>query len=97
MALNIFYTKRAKETITSVYIFIQQKFGDHVADKFIKKTEKTIKLISEQPYMFKESSFELNVRIGLITKQTSIFYRVNNNSIHILFFWNNLQEPLVFK
>lgn len=47
--------------------------------------------------MFKESSFEVNVRIGLITKQTSIFYRVNNNSIHILFFWNNLQEPIVFK
>ncbi|MFF5379624.1 type II toxin-antitoxin system RelE/ParE family toxin [Pedobacter suwonensis] len=94
MALSIFYTKRAKETITLVYLSIQQKFGDRVANKFIKKTEKTIKLISEQPYMFKESSFEINVRIALITKQTSIFYRVTNDSIHILFFWNNLQEPL---
>lgn len=36
--------------------------------------------------MFKESSFEINVRIGLITKQTSIFYRVINSSNHILFF-----------
>ncbi|MCX2492690.1 hypothetical protein OQX63_04350 [Pedobacter sp. PF22-3] len=44
MALNIFYTKRAKETITSVYIFIQQKFGDHVADKFIKKNGKNNKI-----------------------------------------------------
>jgi len=94
MALDVFYTKRAKETITSVYLFIQQKFGDSVADKFIKKAEKTIKLISEHPYMFKESSFEVNVRIGLITKQTSVFYRVTNNAIHILFFWNNQQEPL---
>ncbi|SFA44759.1 hypothetical protein SAMN04488511_104188 [Pedobacter suwonensis] len=40
MALSIFYTKRAKETITLVYFFIQQKFGDRVADEFIKKTEK---------------------------------------------------------
>lgn len=86
MALSIFYTESAKETITSVYLFTPQKFGDRVADKFIKKTEKTIKLISEQPYMFKESSFEINVRIGLITKQTSIFYRVINSSNHILFF-----------
>lgn len=44
MALSIFYIKSAKETITSVYLFTPQKFGDRVADKFIKKNGKNDKI-----------------------------------------------------
>ncbi|MEO6150067.1 MAG: type II toxin-antitoxin system RelE/ParE family toxin [Mucilaginibacter sp.] len=95
MALEIFYTERFKETLASVYHFILNKFGLSTADKFIAKAEKTIALMAEQPYMFKASAFDENVRVGLITSQCSLFYRVTSSSIHLLFFWDNRQEPIL--
>ena len=95
MSLQVFYTPRSKETLASVYNFIQNKFGTNSADKFAAKAEKTISLIAEYPFMFKASSIDENVRIGLISKQTSLFYRVTDSSIHLLFFWDNRQEPIL--
>jgi plasmid stabilization system protein ParE len=85
MSLQIFYTPRSKETLASVYNFIQNKFGANSADKFASKAEKTILLIAEYPLKFKAASIDENVRIGLISKQTSLFYRVTDSSIHLLF------------
>ena len=90
--LEIYYTPRAKETLISVYQFIFKKFGRGAADKFLVKAEKTISLLPKQPFMFKASTIDNNVRVGLITRQCSIFYQVTEDSIHLLFFWDNRQE-----
>jgi plasmid stabilization system protein ParE len=95
MSLSIFYTPRSKETLSSVYNFIQNKFGISSAEKFGTKAEKTISLIAEHPFIFKASAIDKNVRIGLISKQTSLFYRVTDTSIHLLFFWDNRQDPVL--
>jgi plasmid stabilization system protein ParE len=93
MSLQIFYTPHSKETLGAVYNFINLKFGRRSADEFVLKAEKTIQLIVQHPLMFKASTIDENVRIGLISKQTSLFYRVTDTSIHLLFFWDNRQEP----
>jgi plasmid stabilization system protein ParE len=95
MSLYIFYTPRSTETFQSVHDFINNKFGVNAADNFISKTEKIVTLISDHPLMFKASAIDKNVRIALITKQTSLFYRVTDNSIHLLFFWDNRQQPFM--
>jgi plasmid stabilization system protein ParE len=95
MSLTIFYTPRSKETLSSVYDFIINKFGAGAANKFAENAEKITSLIAEHPFMFKASEIDENVRIALISKQTSLFYRVTDNSIHLLFFWDNRQEPLL--
>lgn len=97
MILPILYTPRSKQTLASVYGFIENKFGVRSADKFLDKAENVIRLMSTQPYMFKASSIDEQVRIALITKQTSLFYKVTDNSIHLLFFWDNRQEPVLPK
>ena len=95
MSLTIFYTPRSEETLTSVYNFIYNKFGERSANKFVLKAEKTISLIATQPFMFKASTIDENVRIGFINKQCSIFYRITDTSVHLLFFWDNRQEPIL--
>ncbi len=95
MSLAIFYTPRAKETLHSVHSFITQKFGVKAANKFVVKAENTISLIAEQPFMFRASTIGPDIRVGLITRQCSLFYKVTGDSIHLLFFWDNRQEPLI--
>jgi len=95
MAFDVFYTPIAKETFILVYNFISEKFSIRVADQFLKKAEKTIELIAQQPLIYKSSSIDEKVRIANFTKNTSLFYQINGNTINLLFFFDNRQEPLI--
>jgi len=95
MSLAVVYTPRSKDTLASVYKFILGRFGINSANKFLLKAEVTIRLIAGHPFMFKSSTIDENVRIGLITRQCSLFYRVTDSSVHLLFFWDNRQEPVI--
>jgi plasmid stabilization system protein ParE len=94
MGLPVLYTPRSRETLIIVYNLIRNKFGEKAANKFVTKVEKTIAIIAEQPFIFKATNIDDNVRIGYVTKQTSLFYRVTESSIHLLYFWDNRQEPV---
>jgi plasmid stabilization system protein ParE len=93
MSLHVLYTEHSKETLTTVYEFIEERFGKKSADQFLIKTEKTIELIAEFPFMFKATSIDVNVRKCVISKQTSLFYRVTETEVHLLFFWDIRQDP----
>ena len=95
MSLPIFYTPRSKETFAAVYDFICNKFGINSANKFALKADKIIALIAENPLMYKATEIDETVRVALITKQCSLFYRITDTSIHLLFFWDNRQEPFL--
>jgi plasmid stabilization system protein ParE len=92
MSLTVLYTPRSKETLLSVFNFIESKFGARSANAFLTKVDKVIKTISTQPYVFKASLLGNDVRIAFISKQTSLFYQVTDKSIILLFFWDNRQE-----
>jgi plasmid stabilization system protein ParE len=95
MSLQVFYTPRSKESLESVYKFILDRFGERSAGKFVSKAAKTIDLISQQPFMFKTSTLDEKIRIALITPQCSLFYKVTETSVHLLFFWDNRQDPIL--
>lgn len=73
MSLQVFYTPRSKESLESVYNFILNRFGESSAGKFASKADKTINLLSQQPFMFKTSDLDEKIRIALITRQCSLF------------------------
>jgi len=94
MTLAILWTDEAVYTFDKIVEFIENGWGEKPTKKFVKQTEKILKSISHQPYLFKASSLE-NVRQGYITKQTSFFYEVHSTHLILLFFWDNRQQPIV--
>ncbi len=95
MSLAIFWTKEAQETFDATLNFIKSKWGEKEASKIFKRTQKIIYTVSKQPYIFKSSEIEVNIRKGLISKQTSVFYSVEIDRIVIHYFWDNRQEPIL--
>jgi plasmid stabilization system protein ParE len=87
MSLEILYTPRAKETLNLIYNFIHNEFGAKPAVKFALKAEKVVALIAEFPLMYKSTTIDPTVRIAFISKQCSLFYRVTDTEVHLLFFW----------
>ena len=94
MKLEIILTPKAKDTFLATILFIKLKWGEKSAEKFVEKTYEVLDTIAQQPYLFKAYQ-ENNVRKGLITKQTSVIYRVFSDRIDILFFWDNRQDPVI--
>lgn len=94
MSLPIFWSDEAKETFDAIFWFVFNQFGEQSAKKFLKQTNKTISIIKFQPEIF-ESISSNRFRKGRITRDTSLFYEIQENKIHLLFFWDNRQEPLI--
>jgi len=93
MALEIVFSDDGLETLLSTTSFIENKWGTKQAYKFLERVNKILFLASLNPYMYKAFILSDNIRVGLISKQTSFFYRIQENEIIILFFWDNREDP----
>ncbi len=93
MNREILFSDEAIDMLISVSSFIEDKWSKSTADKFLKLAYKTFETVSNQPYIYKSSSFGEKIRIGLINKNCSFYYEIKEASIVILFLWDNRQEP----
>lgn len=92
--MELVFTDKASEMLISVALFIEQKWNLKQADKFLLKAYQTFDLILEHPFIFKASTLDPKIRIGIIAKQCSFFYEVKDTEIVILFLWDNRQNPI---
>ena len=93
------WTPLSEESFEDVIEFIQVKWGKREIEKFAKQTEKIIRNISINPFMYKSTVKDKNIRNGLINKLISVIYRVNTdkNEIELLLFWDNRKDPKKIK
>lgn len=92
--MELVFTDKASDMLISVALFIEQKWNLKQADKFLLKAYQTFDLILEHPFIFKASTLDPKIRIGIIAKQCSFFYEVKETEIVILFLWDNRQDPI---
>ncbi len=95
MPLEIIYSQAAKDTAKDVYSFIRQEFGEKAAKDFLIKMNRTLRGIAQFPEMFKASELGENIRLGLITKQSSVLYEILEDAIFLHYLWDNRQEPMI--
>ena len=91
--MKVVWSENAETTFDSIVLYIEAKFGVPSAKKFIVKVDSVIHSISKQPYIYKISSFNNKVRKAVISKQCSLFYEINKETIQLSYFWDNRQEP----
>jgi plasmid stabilization system protein ParE len=89
---KVVWTPESVETYNSLVQYLSSEWGSASAMKFLDDIERVIKLISLNPTIFKRSSRYRNIRIGYLTKQCSLVYRVKLNEIELLLFWDNRQD-----
>lgn len=97
--MKISWTPNARLTYFKILEYLSEKWTIKEVESFIYKTEQTIALIAENPYMFKASKKKKTVRKGYITELNSIYYRVKpkKKEIELITFWDNRQNPSKIK
>ncbi len=94
MNLPIVWTGEAETTFEQIVQYLEKVWSEKEVRKFIRIVKKTLAKIAVVPYLFEASISDPSVRKGFITKQCSLFYQIEEESITLLYFWDNRREPL---
>lgn len=95
MPLHIVWTKTSKDTYNGILVYLNDFWGLKEVNIFISKTEKTLNLVAENPYLFKAVLENRTVRKGILHQNCSFLYRVMDDRIELLAFWDTRQEPFL--
>ena len=73
---------------------IETKWGFASAQKFVRSANHTILTLTTHPEMFVAVKGQA-IRRAFITKQTSLFYKITQHQVILLYFWDDRQKPIL--
>jgi plasmid stabilization system protein ParE len=85
MDYKLFWTDEAIRNLEEIYDYLDARWTKREVDIFKTKLSKQIDLIIGNPKLFPVSTFQPRLRKAVLSKQTSIFYEVNNDTIFIAY------------
>jgi hypothetical protein len=94
MTYEIVFTIRAHDTFASIKSQIDNRWGKKSVIDFEQRTSRILDVISHSPFVYNAIPLNRNIRKGFIHLNCSMFYEVKEQSIEILFFWDNRQDPI---
>ncbi len=95
--MKIVWTLEAENSFTNIIDYLLERWTVKEANTFIDLVVDIIEKIKRYPEMFKLSQYDNTSREAIITKHTTLFYRVLDRTIEIECFWGNFQNPSKIK
>lgn len=93
MTKEIIWSPAAEKDFEKILEYLEFKWNNRIARRFINKVDDSIDLIVEDPKIFPLINEELQIRKSVITKQNTLFYRVSDSSIEIVRLFDTRQDP----
>ena len=91
--MKILLSKRSKKNYRAIKDYIENEWGEKVADAFEQKTIDFLDLLEDFPEIGAVDVIEKQIRGFQLTKQTRVFYRVKGERIIILTFFDVRKDP----
>jgi plasmid stabilization system protein ParE len=93
MALKIVWSKRASVKFDQIVSYLTDEWGGKSAKKFIGRVFDFLEILSEFPEIGSVENKEKNIRGFTIIKQVNLYYRIKNDKIILILFFDNRQNP----
>jgi plasmid stabilization system protein ParE len=97
MAKKIIWSPTAETDLISVLNYLNEKWSVLVVNQFINKVDSFVNLLAEEPKLFPIINKKHNVRKCVLTKQNTLYYRENKDSIDIIRMFDSRQDPKKLK
>lgn len=91
--MKIFLSPLAAKKLELLLIYLEKEWSLEVRNDFIKKVKEKLKQISLYPKSCLKTSEFPNLYKCIVTKQTSLYYRIIKNEIEIITITDNRQDP----
>nr|WP_294926025.1 type II toxin-antitoxin system RelE/ParE family toxin [uncultured Flavobacterium sp.] len=92
----VIWARQAKKDFWNNIDYLEAEWSEIIALNFIRKVNSTIELLKNDNVLFIKTNFKSVYKI-VITKHISLYYRIENNNLELLRFWNTFQDTEKFK
>ena len=82
--MKITLSKTYLKSLDKLLLYLNEFWDITVSKRFVKKIDKRIATIAQQPHIGAKSLKSTKVRSVLVTKQNRLFYKIEKDTIHIL-------------
>ncbi|WP_396217091.1 type II toxin-antitoxin system RelE/ParE family toxin [Flavobacterium sp.] len=86
------FSDRSLKEIKNIVAYLNLKWSERISDNFLKELKRNIDLIQVNPELFPVSEFE-GLRKCVVSKQTSVFFIIKNDTIYIVSVLDTRQNP----
>jgi plasmid stabilization system protein ParE len=93
MKRAIIWSPRATEEYLDLIDYLLNKWGEKVTRKLIERIQDVLEVISERPEIYPATSKRENIRRCVVSKQTSLYYRVKTDKIELIMLFDNRRDP----
>ncbi len=90
---NVKWSSSAKADIDNISKYLMMEWGEIVLTKFLLKLDRLIVQIVLNPKQFPEINGRLNIRKCVVTKQNTLFYKIQGETIEIVRVYDTRQDP----
>jgi len=90
---TVILSKRASKKLTKLLEYLEAEWSIKTRNDFIRKFQKSIIQIQQYPKSCPETNSVKGLRMLIITKQTSLFYKFDKKSIKIITIFDNRMNP----
>jgi plasmid stabilization system protein ParE len=90
---KIFWTEEAIQNLESIFKYLSENWSQHEMERFKKSLSRQIELIIRFPKIFPKSETHPRLRKAVLSRQTIIFYELEETYIYIVYLFNTFQNP----
>jgi plasmid stabilization system protein ParE len=90
---KLVWTDEALNGLKDIIDYLEKKFPEKDIKKFAKKFDRQIELIKKNPESFTLSPKSKTIRRSVVAKLTSIYYRIDGDTITLVTIYDNRKNP----
>ena len=90
---KIVWSDEALENLEKIIHYLESNWTEKELKRFFSRLEKRIRLISQRPQIFPESQAKSSIKKSVLSKQTTIYYKIGKDTVEIVTFFDNRQNP----
>lgn len=92
MAYDIIWSEEAENTFENNLEYLERDWNTTTILAFIDRVDDVLMKISSNPKLFPHYKKQVNIHKCVITRQITVYYKVESSSITLLTFWNTFQD-----
>lgn len=96
MRYAVKWSPEAERTYKIILEYLLERWTERELDNFIDRTDTVINFIIQNPKQYIYSK-KMRVYRAVLTKQVSLYYRLEQQTIELLLFWDNRKDPASLK
>ncbi len=90
---KLIWSDEALINLKGIIDYLENRWTKREIKKFAQLLDKQLKLIEANPYLFTETDKSNGLRKSVLSRQTTIYYRIINYDIRIITLFDNRQNP----